>query len=369
MKKILFVSLIALSATTLQASETIYPGEVLGRDLLLPGASWVGHVGISMASYIKDPAYNVVEVMNEKVVVQRNTISGFKMKSPYWGSRWGANEKFGDTRYTKDSRLLTALREANRQRLGCHTYSYTADYRPAVINSDGTKGRCGTFRCDTFMNYVNYFGKIYLPTHNAASIPLLVWKAYPHSNGDFSPGYVAHESDQMKLAVAPDISTLQGYIEKYKKTGDLQDLIKTQEIYQDNDVKSFVKDNGLKNFYKEVMKSASTSQELEIAIRGFSSLSSNDEIIENQDYIRSSLDNVHPHIRTGMYTDLVFRGQSLANIFKDDLISSLEIASEDTKEVFSMQLNYRIKNMGRDNISELFSSYLIEYDEDSAYSI
>lgn len=160
----------------------ILPAEVVGRDLDVPGAGWLGHVGITMAGNISDVAPWVVEVLNDpNRVVQVNNISDFKKKSPYWGSRYGiANDR---------ERTLLVLKEANTQRCLRSKYSFTTFFFPATGSLDGyptdtckTK-TMGQFRCDTFMIYVYSVGN-YSVLRSGAALPKNVFASFPFGNGD-----------------------------------------------------------------------------------------------------------------------------------------------------------------------------------------
>ncbi len=120
---------ISLTVTVLTCSSAyakkIYPAEIMGRDLNVPGLGWLGHVGISTV-YIMDPsgmnqnADQVIEVLNEPVVGQINTINNFKSRSPYWGSKYGVSDR-GVLGY----KLLV---EANHQRWWCPSYTSDTNY-------------------------------------------------------------------------------------------------------------------------------------------------------------------------------------------------------------------------------------------------
>ena len=124
MKSAFFLSLFSFSSifvTSVDAALPIYPAEIIGRDLSYPGLGLLGHVGVTMAPFIYEDAYQVIEVLNEHPVIQLNTIDNFKSRSPYWGSRYGIADR--------NTRAVQLLRESNAQRcLGAelsqlHNYS------------------------------------------------------------------------------------------------------------------------------------------------------------------------------------------------------------------------------------------------------
>ncbi|PYD06996.1 hypothetical protein DND62_31655, partial [Pseudomonas syringae pv. pisi] len=95
-KKILILGLsITLTAiTSASYAKKIFPSDIIGRDLNYPGMGWLGHVGIATrpmmdSSGMSTPANQVIEILNEPVIGQINTIDNFKRRSPYWGSKYG----------------------------------------------------------------------------------------------------------------------------------------------------------------------------------------------------------------------------------------------------------------------------------------
>jgi len=171
------------------AVKPIYPAEIMGRKLIIPGLGWAGHVGVSTAPNVYENAYQVIEVLRgETPVIQTNSFANFKSRSPYWGSRYGISDR--------GNHALKILREANFQKdLFCSTYTGTPDYMPGKGYYDSA-GRaistsCGYFRCDTFVNYIFNSGGYKLPTYGApgpnvivSTLPRLVFNAFPYSNQD-----------------------------------------------------------------------------------------------------------------------------------------------------------------------------------------
>ncbi|KTD62122.1 hypothetical protein [Legionella spiritensis] len=140
----------------------------MGRDLLIPGFGWAGHVGIS-TTYMMSPdgmgnnADQVIEVLNENPVGQINTISNFKSRSKYWGSKYGVADR-GVIGYN-------ILVEANQQRWWCPKYTNDTNYHiGAGIPTTGQVLECGTWRCDTYALWAFYSqgldtmpGRVWLP--------------------------------------------------------------------------------------------------------------------------------------------------------------------------------------------------------------
>lgn len=189
-----FSAMIFFINSTIHA-KSIYPAEVVGRDLNYLGLGWMGHVGVTMAATIDDVAPWVVEVLNDpNRVVQVNYISNFKRQSPYWGSRYGiANNRV---------RTLMVLREANAQRCLRSNYTLTSIFWPAKGNMDGySTDTCkteimGQFRCDTFMVYTFSVGG-YTVLRGGSLLPKNVFASFPYGNGD-GPYAVSHQNESNK---------------------------------------------------------------------------------------------------------------------------------------------------------------------------
>ncbi|MDP3268317.1 MAG: hypothetical protein Q8M40_04645 [Legionella sp.] len=95
-KKILALGLrITLVAITPAShAKKIFPSDIMSRDLNYPGMGWLGHVEIATrqmmdSSGMSTPANQVIEILNESVIGQINTIDDFKRRPPYWGSKYG----------------------------------------------------------------------------------------------------------------------------------------------------------------------------------------------------------------------------------------------------------------------------------------
>jgi len=141
------LTLATITCSPLYAKK-IYPAELLGRELLMPGLGWAGHVGIATTNMMSPAgmgknADQVIEVLNENPVSQINSISNFKSRSKYWGSKYGVADR-GVLGYN-------ILVEANHQRWWCPKYVYDAKYHiGSGIPTTGQVIECGTWRCDTF---------------------------------------------------------------------------------------------------------------------------------------------------------------------------------------------------------------------------
>ena len=77
----LLAVLLAWGVSTAGAGDPRAVGDVVARDLNLPGYERFGHLGIAGHSLI-------LECLNKPDPIQRNTLDSFKQESRYWGSRF-----------------------------------------------------------------------------------------------------------------------------------------------------------------------------------------------------------------------------------------------------------------------------------------
>lgn len=162
------------------AYHRVLPGHILGRELNVNGAGWMGHVGLATAPLISHVASQVLEVLNEKPVIQLNSIAHFKTRSRFWGSRRG----IADTPYD----ALHVLREGNLQKdLNCTTYTLTTNFSPSrgFYTAPG-QTICtvqGQFRCDTYIYYLYLSAGYHFPIGQSL-LPMAIFRAFPYGNGD-----------------------------------------------------------------------------------------------------------------------------------------------------------------------------------------
>lgn len=183
MGKNLAVLGITLTLATITCSplyaKKIYPAEIMGRDLLIPGLGWAGHVGIATTNMMSpagmgNNADQVIEVLNENPVGQVNSISNFKSRSKYWGSKYGVADR-GVLGYN-------ILVEANHQRWWCPKYTNDTNYHiGSGIPTTGQIIECGTWRCDTFSWWTFYSqGLDTMPGH--VWLPRNIFNFFPYFN-------------------------------------------------------------------------------------------------------------------------------------------------------------------------------------------
>jgi hypothetical protein len=176
-------------------AKKIYPAEVMGRDLNYPGLGWLGHVGIANATMMDAGGMNknadlVIEILNEPAVGQINSISNFKSRSSYWGSKYGVADR-GERGY----RVLV---EANHQRWWCPKYTYDTMYHiGSGVPATGDIFECGTWRCDTYVWWAFY-------SQGFDTMPGHVW--LPRGLFNFFP-YVNDERLSVEPSIPPAITT------------------------------------------------------------------------------------------------------------------------------------------------------------------
>ena len=178
----LSVSITITAATfSIVHAKQIYPAEIMGRDLNYIGLGWLGHVGIatanmSSASGMSQNANQVIEILNEPTVGQINAIANFKVRSKYWGSKYGVADR--------GQRGYRVLVEANHQRWWCPEYTSDTDYSIGDGNPvTGERFKCGRWRCDTYVWWAFYSqGWDLMPGH--AWLPVILFNIFPYGNDE-----------------------------------------------------------------------------------------------------------------------------------------------------------------------------------------
>lgn len=132
-------------------------GDVIGRDLNVPGVSWVGHIALWDGS-------RVIEVLNQSGnAVHFNSIDTFKNTSPYWGVAspniapgWQKSwcyEAFcnGDaTRIILQSRDAVGRGAYQAYLIGA-SYTLSENFKTVIPATTYEPAQRGIYRCDTFV--------------------------------------------------------------------------------------------------------------------------------------------------------------------------------------------------------------------------
>lgn len=158
---------------------SIRPTDIVGRDLSIPGLGWVGHIGIATADKSWQEAHYVVEALWDQPVLQINTLESFKSKSPYWGAKFGVNRNdVSGTRIINEGAFQASLK--------CAEYTTTVQWK-AGTGQWGMPFTCPKFRCDTFVNYLYWWGGYTLPTFSPPesqypenTLPKIVFNLFPY---------------------------------------------------------------------------------------------------------------------------------------------------------------------------------------------
>lgn len=176
-------------------SEGVFPsvnpvraGDVVGRNLDLPGLKGFGHVGMF------DGKGHVIEVLNVKgKVVQKNSLKSFKSKSKYWGARYSNATR---VKLYRDR----MVKNGYNQRKFSPSYTFTSiavvgGYKKICLSSEnpfstallyGREAQCyqwgyvlkkGRWRCDTFVNYM-YRSVMHEPIASVMT-PRNIYRAMP----------------------------------------------------------------------------------------------------------------------------------------------------------------------------------------------
>ena len=165
-------------------------GDVVGRDLAMPGLGWVGHVGMNQG-YLYSSTGRILEVLNENVVIVKKTVDDFRSRSKFWGARYYA--KCGESQPYKYcnhnwSAVITAGWE---QRNWSPLYTYSATYTIGKMVKknvwdpglkkwiDKWVRQRAKYRCDSFVIY-SYKQGINLNVSRSPQLPKNIWKGLPY---------------------------------------------------------------------------------------------------------------------------------------------------------------------------------------------
>lgn len=176
MKNQVLILSILFSANTYGA----WSGQIIARDLSIPGLGRAGHIGLTMGRNL-NVATDVWEVLNDKKVIQYNSIPNFLTKSQFWGSKRG----ICDTGF----HMLEMTRVAAFQACLKSFYTISAGWSAGV----GYVKNCqtvwvGKWRCDTFFNWIYYMGSHTLNNYNSwFSAPYKVFAEFEVWNQDGLP--------------------------------------------------------------------------------------------------------------------------------------------------------------------------------------
>ncbi|WP_242601997.1 hypothetical protein [Legionella yabuuchiae] len=397
MKKNLAVLGITLTLATIPCSpiyaKKIYPAEIMGRDLLIPGLGWAGHVGIA-TTYMMSPAGmgnnadQVIEVLNENPVGQVNSISNFKSRSKYWGSKYGVADR-GVVGYN-------ILVEANHQRWWCPKYTNDTNYHiGSGIPTTGQVIECGTWRCDTYAWWAFYSqgldtmpGRVWLPRNLFNFFPYYNDERFALESSEQPSEILAHKSlenvtaeelnempyeefqmimdtppvhyvtspstVQMQFAynsnlndvkrgimidrlIADDTETdlVKKLLNLYNETDNIEvknKIVQGLMLYNQRhrNVKYYIKNDQplLKGFFTELLDSKSLNPKMaDDAIRGFIDTHSSEEIMISRDKIDKWLPTTGHYSSIMLKYTLVHKSKDLQPIYIKSIVDELRKAN------------------------------------------
>jgi hypothetical protein len=392
-KAVLFLtSICALSSA--QAKELV-SGDVMARDLNIPGLGWAGHVGMATGDNIGQVSPYVIEALNEDPmpVIQLNTQKYFKLRSPYWGSRWGIGEYGNRTR--------TALVEFNHQRWWCPTYTMTSGYIVGVGNPKNGEIRvCGQWRCDTALAWSFFYAGMPELLDPFFITPRFVFNRFPFANSNIASNQ-AHQDDQLKplgkpfesltaqelneldyreffmIADTPLPNTTPTHIEAEWKFANNPEVVPVKRgmfidrlgmMKGDGKVKKFidlynketdqqVKNKALqalmihyqnyreqvektdeflmlKEFYTKLIQKDTDRYNTEKILRGFIDFSSEEELFASTKLIEDKSALVEQHMLLGLRNNLMLKSARMENIYFPKMLEMVNGHNSDINDMF-----------------------------------
>lgn len=179
LNSLFLLAILVITSRAVFASDPRAVGDLIARDLSIPGLGLAGHVG--MWSDDKQ----VVEVLNEPRVIQVNSLSNFKSRSKYWHARYGKGTYFG-----RKLALDFAWDQRNYQPVYTSTAAFTEgkiiERRECIPTPFGAcmwvirkKTIRAKYRCDTFVNH-SYKKKAGVTLADTTVLPRIVFYSMPN---------------------------------------------------------------------------------------------------------------------------------------------------------------------------------------------
>ncbi len=343
---------------------------------------------MSSPSGMNQNANLVIEILNEGVVGQLNSISNFKARSPYWGSKYGVADR-GTAGYK-------VLVEANHQRWWCPVYTSNTDYHiGSGIPTTGQVIECGRWRCDTYVwwafysqgfdampghvwlprnlfNYFPYFNderlkeetsipanissKRTLENVSAQELNLMSFKEFQMIMDSPPAHYVTSPSTvQMQLAANPELNDIKRgvMIDRLVSRSAEPDIVKKLLIlYNETDrmeIKSKIIENLMlynqqhrtdksyvdndrsiiKDFFEKLLDEKSlTSHMADTGTRGFIDTHTADEITNNVDKVNKCLKKVNHNSSVMLKYALTFKSKELQKTYMKSIATELREAND-----------------------------------------
>lgn len=397
------IALIIAMVTNGVNSRSLSSGDIVGRELLIPGLGWVGHVGIGTGDSVGSITYLIIETLNENPVIQINFLDNFKSRSKYWGSKYGIGDYGNGTR--------AVLVEANHQRWWCPSYTDSTAYTIGQGNPNtGQVSKCGVWRCDTMVAWSFYSAGYNQLMNNIIMLPVNIFKTFPYYNNSLSslasdplPPLLVQSDKEFADLSADELNTMP--YEQFERIADIpldqvtpthaetewrfandqnvndikrgifidrlsmsneQDIISrflkmydetknpkikakliqgTMIYYQKHQeaVKLSLDNELLKTFYSRLLNKL-TPINVSMALRGYIDFHSSKEILENTKKISKQFEALDAHSLLGLELELVHKSKKLEEIYFPLIISMLKNAnSSDLDDMFFglMQIGYK----------------------------
>ncbi len=153
-------------------------GDVVGRDLKVPGLGWLGHVGLYDRQ--TDKVLEILSEANPIVTMQNGSVDFMRASGidGYWGAR-----------FARQGGVQAVIVEGWWQRIFEPRYTYSprwveGKWLPvfdAQGRQNGWKKQTAVFRCDTFVAYAYQRSNQGLPSiFGAPQLPLTTYRKTPN---------------------------------------------------------------------------------------------------------------------------------------------------------------------------------------------
>lgn len=371
-------------------------GDVLGRDMDIPGIGRIGHLGLGTGNDVFLPTNITIEAEPQTPAIIFGTVKDFKQATRFWGSRWGL--------VTSQSNVYYSLVEAKHQSFWCPKYTPFTVWVRGQGFFDGPMQtpiptQCGMFRCDTFVGYIASMAGSNAIINNVIQLPYNAFMTYPYANFDkFKPEKITPELSQLDqqfitlsavdiqkmafeefsiLASPSEENTSMAHIEKEWELISNEDVhtiwrngfIDRRALSNDNDVLSRFLDlyekisnkevqnhliSGVMFYYQSHWEKVSNSAEYEIIklffekalkkeitkevsediVRGYIDFHDEYSIETNMSGIKRHLKGIHPRSLLGLKMELAKKSSGLEATFIPEIIQDLK--NNNSSELNSM---------------------------------
>ena len=440
MRNKLVILLIEISVasiiSTLAHAKPIYPAEIVGRKLLIYGLGWSGHVGITTTSMMSAEgmsrkADQVIEILNEPVVGQINSIANFKSRSEYWGSKYGIADR-GERGYR-------VLIEANHQRWWCPQYTSDTDYKIGDGNPfTGHIVKCGRWRCDTYVWWA-FYSQGWDTMPGRAWMPRILFDNFPYYNdergvkknrldilapnklnnktlgditaeelnamspGEFetimnsqkSPHYIVPKTSSIEMGFAYDEHLNESkrsiMIDRLTSRGEEPDLTsKLIKLYRETN-NALIKESIisglmihyqrhlnlnkqseeqalLKSFFSELLYETLTPKAADNAIRGFIDLHTTDEVMSNIQQINSQLSHINHTSSIMLKYSLIHKSRKLQPIYMESLVKELHDTNDSDLDSYLFgPLSLAYESVGKNLLEPKSRQIVVNYLKEVRY--